>query len=366
MSTPGLAVEGLSLRLGSFALDRVALRLEAGEVLAILGPNGAGKSVTLEAIAGFHRLREGRVAIAGEEVTWLPPERRRIGLMPQNFALFPHLTVADNVALPLRIAARAAGQGGAASSLRQSVEALLKRFGILPLGGRYPQFLSPGERQRAALARALAARPRLFLFDEPFSAMDAYARQGLRVELGQFLRGAAIPAVFVTHDPHEAAMLAGRVAVMRDGRIVQQGLAEAVFRAPADVATAQFLGVENIIGARLAVGDGTVCRVSVGGAMLRTGAGNRNMPAGGDTVACIRAEDVALRPAAIVEPTVGSNRLPAMVCGVSGAGPLVTVTLDCGFPLVSRVLAREARALGLAPGAAVTAEIADDAIHLIA
>jgi molybdate/tungstate transport system ATP-binding protein len=155
----GVLISELSLRLGAFELRDLSFALSRGEILVLLGPNGAGKSVSLEAIAGFHRLAHGRIVIAGRDVTGLPPERRRISLLFQDFGLFPHLTVAQNVAF-----------GG-----RQAdVASLLSRFEIAHLRSSYPANLSPGQKQRVALARALAARPDLFLFDEPFSGLPAY------------------------------------------------------------------------------------------------------------------------------------------------------------------------------------------------
>ncbi|HTT78451.1 MAG TPA: ATP-binding cassette domain-containing protein, partial [Stellaceae bacterium] len=171
--TLAAAVEGASLRLGDFALRDLDLALGRGEILVLLGPNGAGKSVSLEMIAGFHRPQRGRILVAGDDVTRLPPERRGIGLVVQDFGLFPHLTVAANVAF---------GRPGV------DIAALLKQVGIGHLAARRPGNLSAGERQRTALARALAIRPLLFLFDEPFSALDARTRTGLRDELKSFLR----------------------------------------------------------------------------------------------------------------------------------------------------------------------------------
>ncbi|MGH7068042.1 MAG: ABC transporter ATP-binding protein, partial [Acetobacteraceae bacterium] len=216
MKAPAIAVEDLSLQLGAFALNHVRLAVAPGEILALLGPNGAGKSTTLETIAGFHRPREGRILIAGRDVTLLPPERRDVGLVFQNYGLFPHLTVAANVAFSL-------GAKGAPHARRAAPEIrrLLARFGIEHLAHRYPHDLSPGEKQRTALARALVREPELFLFDEPFAALDARTREGLRDELGAFLRDAGIPAIFVTHDQADATVLADRVAIMNCGAIAQ-------------------------------------------------------------------------------------------------------------------------------------------------
>jgi len=177
MTAAGMAIEAACLTLGQFSLRNIDLTLDAGEILVLLRPNGADKSVCFEMIAGFHRPQAGRIMIHGCDVTDLPPEQRRVWLVFQNFGLFPHLTVAGNVAFGLRT--RRLGRARA----NRTIADLLRQFGILHLSGRFPQDLSPGEKQRVALARTLAARPDLFLFDEPFSALDARTRDLLRDEL---------------------------------------------------------------------------------------------------------------------------------------------------------------------------------------
>ncbi len=175
MSEPAIAVEELSLSIGDFHLGKLDFALGAGEILVMLGPNGSGKSVTLETIAGFHRPDSGRVSIGGRDVTELPPEQRNVAFLVQNFGLFPHLTVEQNVAIALRGQKRTQ----AASLPYGDVVGLLSHFGITALAQRTPQTLSPGEKQRVALARALAAEPDVFLFDEPFSALDRHTTRAI-------------------------------------------------------------------------------------------------------------------------------------------------------------------------------------------
>ena len=398
MSGIGLAVTDLALQLGDFALREIDLRVANGEILVLFGPNGAGKSLTIETIAGFHRPQAGHIRIAGDEVTGLPPEARGIGLVPQNYGLFPHLTVARNVMLPMQTADR------------PRTMQLLARFGITRLAERRPGTLSPGERQRAALARVLAARSRLLLFDEPFAALDAGTREALRDELATFLRHSGLPAVFVTHGLAEAMALADRLAVMRDGRILQQGPADEVYRWPADSAVAALLGVENLLPGRLVGQNEASCIVAVGDTALRSAnkpehdhrarhsrpcakhprdavrlvpvhVDGRDKPGhdkGRDTVCpdsapedgagavtlAVRAEEVALlSPAAATG--CGINRLEARVRAVTDQGALIKVNLDCGLPLVARLTRREAQPLGLTPGGQVVAEIAPAAIRVL-
>jgi molybdate/tungstate transport system ATP-binding protein len=349
-----LVVAGLSFALGAFRLGELSFELDSGEILVVLGPNGAGKSVLLESIAGFHRPARGTITIGGREVTRLPPERRRVGFLVQNFGLFPHLTVAQNVALGAH--ARGAENG-------QDVAGLLARFGIAGLAEANPLTLSPGEKQRAALARALASRPDLFLLDEPFSALDVMARDELRHELGRFLGETRIPALFVTHDHADAAALGDRVAVMDQGRILQQSGVGEIFRRPASARIAEILGVENLLQGRIEGREGGALRVALGGAILRAAAAGA--PGAGEAWIAIRAEAVHL---AKLETPSGAarNRLEGQVIAVQSWGALSKVTLDCGFRLASYVMTRDLAGLGLAPGARATAGIEASDIHVFA
>ena len=361
MPAPALAIDGASLRLGGFRLHDLDLTLERGEILVLLGPNGAGKSASLELIAGFHRPASGRILIGGRDVTFEPPERRFVGFVVQDFGLFPHVSVAENVAFGAR-ARSAAGRASPALAVRP----LLRQFGIADLAERRPNDLSPGERQRVALARALASQPDLFLLDEPFSSLDARSRETLREELRTFLRDARAPAVFVSHDRTDAFALADRVAVMLDGRIVQSGTVSEVFHRPASLAVAEFVGVENILAGELRAGsDGLLC-VAVGERLLRVaGAGAARA---GPVSLCIRAENVVLVPAeaGAASRDPHANRFAGRITAASCLGPFTKLTVDCGFSLISYVTARTAADPAFAPGAAVTAEIAAEAVHLLA
>ena len=351
MEAAGLAVESVSLRLGEFHLRDLTLAVAPGEVLVLLGPNGAGKSVSLETIAGFHRPAKGQIRIAGREVTGWPPERRRIAFVFQSFGLFPHRSVAENVAMGMR-----PGQAGAADE----VTALLRRFGIAHLAQRRPQFLSPGEMQRTALARALASRPDLFLLDEPFSALDAATRDGLRGELRQFLRETGIAALFVTHDHDDALALADRVAVMEAGAVVQTGAAAEVFARPASVAIARFLGFENLLEGRLLGTDGDgLARVAVGDGEILCPP-PATPPPDGAVMLCIRAENVRI---AAPGPLSGDNLFPTRIAALTALGPLRRITLAGAFPLTAYVLARDA--VDFAVGQAKTAQIDAAAIHVL-
>jgi iron(III) transport system ATP-binding protein len=228
------------------ALRGVDLDVPAGRLTAILGASGCGKSTLLRIVAGFERADSGEVEIDGERLAapgvHVPPERRRIGIVPQEGALFPHLDVAHNIAFGLGRGAIDAFSPVARRRRAARVEELLELVGLRGYGKRSPGELSGGQQQRVALARALAPGPRLVLLDEPFSAIDTALRVGLREEVRDLLRGLGATAILVTHDQGEALSLADHVAVMRDGRVVQAGAPAEVYRSPHDPETAAFLG----------------------------------------------------------------------------------------------------------------------------
>ncbi len=352
MNGPGLEAEGLALRLGRFALNDISLAVAPGEILVLLGPNGAGKSVCLETIAGFHRPQRGRIRIAGRDVTALAPERRRIGFVLQNFGLFPHLTVAGNVAIGCD------RRDGAAER-----DALLERFGIAHLAAARPAQLSPGEKQRAALARALASRPDLFLFDEPFAALDAATSETLRDELGRFLRRAGIPAVFVTHDRSDALALGDRIAVIDGGAIRQHGPTEAVFARPGSIAIARLFGIENILDGSVAAAAGDLLSVAIGSGILRAAHPGGTLTRGEPVTLCIPGAAIRLLPPQAPLPP---DRLCARVVEQRRAGPLWKVALDCGFPLTAYALPQTLRDCALVPGGAVDVEVDAAAVHVLA
>lgn len=355
MVASAVAVEGLSLQVGAFALQDISFSLSAGETFVILGTSGAGKSLLLETLAGFYRPTSGRILIGGRDLAGAPPEARRIAFMFQDYALFPHLTVAQNVGFGLRFSPR--------RNDAEPVAALLKRLGLEHLAGRKPAHLSGGEQQRVALARALAMDPALFLFDEPLSALDARSRDTLRSELKTFLNRAGVPAIYVTHDQLEALALADKMAVMKDGALLQVGTPSEIFNAPASEAVANFVGVETVL-------DGTVLSVSEG--MAAIGIGDRILhalandaaAANASVLACIRPEDVALARTTHPDSSV-RNQFPARVTAVAAAGPLFKITLDAGFPLVAYVSKQSYLELGLVSGVALIASVKATAVHLI-
>lgn len=250
-----LTVRDLTVRFdGVTAVDRVSLDLPTGEVLAVLGPSGCGKSTLLRAVAGLEELSAGTVAFDGQDLAGVPTHKRGFALMFQDGQLFGHQSVAANVGYPLRL--RGVARGAAAAR----VEELLALVGLPSYGDRRPAELSGGERQRVALARSLAADPRLLLLDEPLSALDRELRERLSADLRRILRSAGTTALLVTHDHDEVWTVADRVAVMQAGRILQSGTLDEVWRGPVSREAALLLGYPTVL-------DGDVARrlVAAGG-----------------------------------------------------------------------------------------------------
>jgi len=221
---------------GVRAVDALTLEVAPGERVVLLGPSGCGKTTTLRLIAGLETADAGRVVLAGEDVTNWPPHRRGVALVFQDAALYPHLSVRDNLAFGARL------QKTPADEIAARVDTVSRRLGLAPLFDRRPEHLSGGERRRVALERALVRRPRLLLLDEPLSSLDVPARVELRGELARLHREEPVTTLHVTHDQEEAMLLADRLAVMREGRVVQAGTPQELYARPADSFVAGFLG----------------------------------------------------------------------------------------------------------------------------
>ncbi|WP_433161350.1 ABC transporter ATP-binding protein [Kribbella sp. CA-247076] len=290
------------------ALEGLDLTVQAGETVALLGPSGSGKSTALKAVAGFVRPTRGRIRLAGRDVTDLPPAKRGIGVVVQQYALFPHLRVADNVAFGLRAARKPKGE------VSRRVAEMLEMVGMTPYAGRYPRELSGGQQQRVAIARALAIRPPVLLLDEPLAALDAQLRADMLGELQKLRREVPdVAIVYVTHDQAEALALADRIAVMRDARLVDIAPATELYAAPPSAFTASFLG-----GANLLPVEHTGDRVRLAGHELP---GVR--PVAGKQLLCIRPHAVKF----------GAGGLPARLVAAQwrGASNRLTCTID-GLP----------------------------------
>ncbi len=253
---PILSLQGLVKRFGTVtAVDHLSLELQEGEFLTLLGPSGCGKTTALRVVAGFERPDAGTLTFQGEDVTEWNPQRRGFGMVFQNYALFPHLDVAENVAFGLKSRRRPREEIG------ERVEAALERVSLPGLGSRAVQALSGGQQQRVALARALAIEPPLLLLDEPFSNLDAALRERTRTELRLLVKELGITALFVTHDQEEAFDLSDRIAVMDGGKLRQVGTPEELYRNPTHRFVAGFVGRINALEGVLEEERGGVVRV---------------------------------------------------------------------------------------------------------
>ena len=249
-----ITVEGVQRRFGRFpALAGVDLDIRSGEFLALLGPSGSGKTTLLRILAGLDFADDGHVLFDGEDVSALPIARRRVGFVFQHYALFRHMTVADNVAFGLTVRKRR--DRPAKAEISRRVDELLELVQLGSLGGRYPAQLSGGQRQRVALARALAVEPRILLLDEPFGALDAKVRKDLRRWLRELHDRVGLTSVFVTHDQEEALELADRVVVVNQGRIEQVATPDLLYADPASAFVFDFVGESNQLPVTIAQGD---------------------------------------------------------------------------------------------------------------
>ncbi len=289
MKAADLALSGLTKRYGSAkAVDGVTLRIAAGELVALLGPSGCGKTTTLRMIAGLVEPSEGEILIDGYRVTHVPVHRRNIGMLFQNYALFPHLTIADNVAFGLEM------RGVRKSEVRERVTSALRLVQLDQLSGRYPAALSGGQQQRAALARAFVINPSLLLLDEPLSALDKNLREDMQIEIRQIQRNVGITAVLVTHDQEEAMTMADHIVVMRGGKLEQMGRPADIYQRPVSRFVASFIGASNFLEGLVVGNEGDESLVKVEGIAHLRVPGKR--AAGEKCLVSLRPEAIGLSP----------------------------------------------------------------------
>jgi iron(III) transport system ATP-binding protein len=268
-----------------YAVRDVSLAVGEGELLTLLGPSGCGKSTTLRMIAGFEEPDEGTISIAGKDVTHVLPNKRGIGFMFQNYALFPHLSVFENVAYALRV------QGRGEADIARTVGEVLELVGLSNYGRQQPHQLSGGEQQRVALARAVVFQPKVLLFDEPLSNLDAKLRVEMRDQIRSLQKRIGITTVYVTHDQEEAMAISDRIVVMERGAVVQDGTAQDLYYRPATEFVARFIGRTNLLVARVLSQN----EVEIEGVRVALATGRS---AGGDVRLVVRPEMIELAPGA--------------------------------------------------------------------
>jgi putative spermidine/putrescine transport system ATP-binding protein len=322
MTNVRLALEHIGKSWGRLpALTGISLQVRRGMFLSLLGPSGCGKTTLLRVVAGTLAPDGGRVVVDNIDVTRVPTYRRNMGMVFQSFALFPHLSVAANVAFPLQV------RRLPRSEQRERVAEALRMVHLDALAERFPRELSGGQQQRVGLARAIVYRPTILLLDEPLSNLDASLREEMRLEISQVTRQLGITAVYVTHDQREALALSDAIAVMNHGRIVQFGTPEEIYRLPADDFVARFVGYANAIPVRIAGGR---ARIETDGNVLTT----PHLSLTGAATAFIHASAVVLEP----EISNGPNRLPCTVSDAAFMGDHVEYVLrqEAGTQLKAR------------------------------
>lgn len=346
----GIALHNLQKRYGgATAVDDVSLSISPGEFISLLGPSGSGKTTTLMMIAGFELPDSGKVLLDCKDITRLPPHRRELGVIFQNYALFPHMTVAENVAYPLRMRRVAKGE------IEARVRRILEQVHLGGLASRYPHQMSGGQQQRVAIARALVFDPPVLLLDEPLGALDKKLRQHLRSEIKNLHREVGKTMVYVTHDQDEALAMSDRVAVMHEGRIRQVSAPQDIYRRPADLFVAGFVGEVNLIPVKLRSG-------------IAHGPADERLPApqwadvDRDATMCVRPEHLRLETTAAGISSGLQGRVVDMT--FVGDATIVEFRSDSGLQLTSKMLNVSAKAMPEIGDIRIASWIANDATIL--
>jgi putative spermidine/putrescine transport system ATP-binding protein len=272
-------------------VENLDLDIERGEFLTLLGPSGSGKTTTLMMLAGFEAPTAGEIRLEGKALAHLPPYKRQIGMVFQNYALFPHMSVAENIAFPLSVR----GIGHDETVMR--VERVLDMVQLTGFGGRRPAQLSGGQQQRVAVARALVFEPKLVLMDEPLGALDKQLREQMQLEIRRLHQRLGVTMVYVTHDQHEALTMSDRIAVFHRGRIQQLGPPETIYEAPANAFVARFIGENNRFDGALQAVDGNRCTVRIASDLLIEGALAEKLAVGSGVTVSLRPERVQIAAA---------------------------------------------------------------------
>jgi spermidine/putrescine transport system ATP-binding protein len=345
----------LTKRFSEIAVDNIDLQIASGEFFSLLGPSGCGKTTTLRLIAGFEQPTAGKILLDGQDVSAVPPHRRNVNTVFQSYALFPFLTVLDNVAFGLR------NKKLSKAELEKRVYAALDLVKLRAFEKRRPGQLSGGQQQRVALARALVLQPSVLLLDEPLGALDAKLRRSLKVELKALQEQVGITFLYVTHDQEEALTMSDRLAVMREGKIVQIGSPTQVYEAPADTYVADFLGVSNLMPVDIVSrGPGSRAEVRLGESVLSVDHGGLDAP--DHSHAVIRPERVRIEEFG----SAGPNRVPAMVERLVylGSATQVHLRLAAGTD-IQALLQNDGGQTELTQGTPVNAFLPSDALRVL-
>ncbi len=338
------------------AVAQVNLGIGGGELLALLGPSGCGKSTLLRIVAGFIRQTEGRILFDGEPVDHLSANRRGVGIVFQNYALFPHMTVRQNVAYGLQ------ARKWRREHIGPRVEEMLELVHMGSFGDRYPRQLSGGQQQRVALARCLAIDPKLLLLDEPFGALDKNLRLDMQIEVKRLQRDYGITTILVTHDQEEALSMADRIAVMNRGGIEQVAAPNEIYDAPATLFVSQFVGTTNLIAGELVAFDGSGSSIRLANGQILAAGAAKGLAAGARVAVAVRPEHVRFRDAP------GPGVLAGVIRSVLPLGPQVAYDIEAGDGLAIKLM--ESRDSGVRlrePGQAIlVAPVSHAVCHVFA
>jgi len=334
-----VSIHGLTKRFGDVvAVENVSLEIGAGEFIALLGPSGSGKTTLLQGIAGFEPPSSGQILIGGQDYTHVPVNRRNLGMVFQKYTLFPHLTLRDNVAFPLKM------RGVATADRRKAADEALSRVHLAGYGDRMPTQVSGGQQQRVALARAIVYQPNVLLMDEPLGALDRNLREQMQIEIKALQRELGITVIFVTHDQEEALTMADRVAVMAEGRLQQVAQPEHLYERPENLFVAGFVGDNNLIEVKLAETAGGN-RIAMGAMLLDIGPDA--IPSGESFPPNIERVRLAIRPERIGLAGPGETpTISALLREVvyNGQSVLLITQLEDGQMLRARIPSRHALA----------------------
>ena len=316
----GVTISGVTKRFGDFtALHALDLEIREGEFLTLLGPSGCGKTTTLRLVAGFIQPTSGTIYLGDDDVTGVAPQHRRIGMVFQDYALFPHMTVRENIAFGLE------ERRYDKHRIPERVDELLELIRLPDMGDRYPAEVSGGQRQRIAVARAVAYPPRVLLMDEPLGALDLKLREAMQIEIRRIQRELEITTIYVTHDQTEAMNMSDRIVVMNEGVIEQLGTAEAIYRRPASRFVADFVGQINLLAGKVVGDEGDGVVVQAAGAVIRA---SRQDGVRRDAEVSIGIRPELFKSMTNEEVPAGVNALDGRIVGRTFAGNLLHVYVD--------------------------------------
>ncbi len=334
-----ISIDSVHKTLGEFSLRGVTLNVDDGEYLMLLGPTGAGKTILLETIAGIYRPEKGRISVNGRDITHVPARKRNIGMVYQDYMLFPHLTVEKNIMFGMRY--RGVDEKEAAKQAAELAE-MLKIHHLL---SRHPDTLSGGEQQRTAIARALIMKPEILLLDEPLSALDTETRAKLRGELRRIHRNTNTTMIHVTHSFDEAFLLGSQMGIMNHGVIEQVGEPSAVFRKPGNKFVADFLGAANLFPGH-AERAGGISSIDIGGVTIES-----SVAISGKVYASIRPEDILISHKALSSSAV--NCFHGLIRKVEDHGSILQITVDAGVDFIASITRRSFTDMSLEKGSPV-------------